>query len=535
MSQTRDGRVVEIYSSAGKGSYGSGYLLGDGIVLTARHVLVPSDFSSVPHNFEISVRTVDMTRRDEAPQLATLIWPTVGARLNPHTPDIAVIRLNKIDGRYKRSPALRLVGNADTADVPFASEIRVFATGYPKHTEPADKQGAAKRRDTHQISGIVQPGTGQITDTLQILQPDFGRTRDNEPLDTASDWKGFSGAALFARDLLPARDALPQLIGVVTAFNNGLDRYKFRAVRIDCLLEDSDLARILHNALGRSENTERPQPPPVHKLICLLDRKDQEKEFIAVCREASLSQVGEGDSRTISQPVRPIILLLPGAGNDGHAPMELVERLKRFTLPRTLNKPRMCLAAPALWWPSLVGRSTEQVLAELRNELWNLLGCKGTGPIEPTEYIKLWKSGTRPRIFVSDLLNRPLDHDSALVLSAWSKFWAAMVPEDRFVPIHLLLLDATRERAREWLAYEPRIQGVVIGELPELAACRNVDLENWLDEEIPSRVAPMHRRFIEELDITLRKEYIGQFFLRDFKTSVRLFVKQEADRARINI
>lgn len=518
MSSIRESRVVEIYSK-GPNSYGTGYLLGGGIILTARHVLVPGGPETVPAKLDIAVRTVGMTRRREEPVQATLVWPPGKENLSNHAPDIALIRMAGKKGQVpERPPALHLVGQAEGADTRFVPELRVYAVGFPLFaTMP---EGG---RDTNQITGVVQPGAGLVTDTLEISKLEFGRDCNNRAIDASADWKGFSGAALFAHGAFPnASDALPQLIGVVVTHQRHF-RYDFGAVRIDTLLEDNDAAEHLNAALGRSGRAEAPRSPLVHKLVCLVDRADQEREFVESYRRATPAP--DGVVSPTPQTAQPVISLLPGAGFAGHAAEEMVERLKARTLPEWLRWPAACLGVAPLYWPA--ARSAEEAVRRLREDLWNRLAGKGSAPVDPAAYAQLLKDGTRPRLFVSDLLRRPLDEANAGVLALWSEFWAGLIPDDRRVPVHLLLLDANEDRAEAWHAMASHTQGVLLGRLPELDACLHMDLDAWLAGELPSRVPSAHQGFLSRLETQLRKDYPDRFFLRDLKTRVQELVNEE--------
>jgi hypothetical protein len=247
MSGIREPRIVELRST-GPESYGSGYLLGNGIILTARHVLFPDTSATSPDRLEIEVRSVGMTRHDEKPVSATLVWPPKISELAVHTPDIALICVT--DPRLiLKPPQLRLIGSPDT---PFAPVLKVHAIGFP-----ALATMASGGRDTAQLSGVIQPGAGQVTDMLQISELAFGGTSGTRPPDRDSDWKGFSGAALFTSEPpAGAPDALTQLIGVVITHSSG-KRYDFAAARVDALLDDPTAAALLEEAVAQPRSVDR--------------------------------------------------------------------------------------------------------------------------------------------------------------------------------------------------------------------------------------------------------------------------------------
>jgi hypothetical protein len=514
MSGIREPRIVELRSREFE-SYGSGYLLGNGIVLTARHVLFPDQSATPPAHLEIEIRSVEMTRQDENPVLATLEWPSKISDLAVHMPDIALIRVT--DRRLVlKPPPLRLIGSPDA---PFAPVLKVHAIGFPAL---AAMPGGG--RDTVQLSGVVQPGAGQVADVLQISELAFGGTSGNRPLDRDSDWKGFSGAALFTSEPpLGAPDALNQLIGVVVIRASG-KRYDFAAARVDALLDDPAAAVLLSHAVeqpsaARADANLVQEAPPIHRMICLVDRTDQEHEFLV--RYQRVFPTGE------TPACRPMIALLPGAGDVGHAAMEMVKRLEVRTLPEKLGWRSGHVIAAPLYWPVSSIKPVEAV-ARLRAELWNQLAGIGPPPEDARAYVKLWKDDTRPRLFVSpELLKRPLDTNAAKTLSAWSKFWAGLQTGDDSLPVHLLLLNASQSEADTWLRTVTHSKGVVIGQLPELDKCHDFDLDAWLSNELPVRLHRAYHPFLFRMETTLRKEYPEPFYLRHLKIRVQELVNEE--------
>jgi trypsin len=164
MISRRPTRVVEILSTNDKMSYGSGYLLGGGLVLTARHVLLPRG-ERVPEALNVVVRTVDMARRNQEPISASLVWPrNKGAE---YACDIALIRLAST---WLGPPTLWLGRNAEPIEQPPPSGVHVQAIGFPRFAKTQ-----SDGRDTWQISGAVNLGTGEVSDTLAISDLEYTR------------------------------------------------------------------------------------------------------------------------------------------------------------------------------------------------------------------------------------------------------------------------------------------------------------------------------------------------------------------------
>jgi hypothetical protein len=72
-------RFIELFSARSpndrtNGSSGSGYLLGRGMILTARHLLAPPDWPNLPPILDITARPVVTLRPDRTWLEAELAW-----------------------------------------------------------------------------------------------------------------------------------------------------------------------------------------------------------------------------------------------------------------------------------------------------------------------------------------------------------------------------------------------------------------------------------------------------------------------------
>src|ERR1700722_19125379 len=83
-------RITEVWSDSANGSFGSGYLLGGGLVLTARHVVLPE--GSTPPTI-IKARPLGIAHQVEGLQDADLIWPDLQQLGDQTAPDVALLRL----------------------------------------------------------------------------------------------------------------------------------------------------------------------------------------------------------------------------------------------------------------------------------------------------------------------------------------------------------------------------------------------------------------------------------------------------------
>ncbi|MFC7477961.1 serine protease [Dankookia sp. GCM10030260] len=221
----RSNRLVEIFSAGPpyetSGSYGTGYLLGEGLVLTARHVLVPHAWEAMAEPPAVFARAI---AEGDAAKLrpATIVWPTDPALLSdPAQPDVAVLRLPDVP---PACGAKVPVGWADLEEAPEPT-LEVRAAGF---TSFMDKGG---RRDTTQLTAKVDLLAGLTSGTF-VLTNAMPQSRDpGRPLE----WTGFSGAPLFAER---------RLVGVVIAQASNTF-YDFHAVRLGPLLLRHDFVEAI--------------------------------------------------------------------------------------------------------------------------------------------------------------------------------------------------------------------------------------------------------------------------------------------------
>ncbi len=87
------GRITEIWSDSANGSFGSGYLLGGGLILTARHVVMPE--GSKPPTV-IKARPLGIAHRVTGLQPADLVWPDLAQLADLHAPDAVFLRLRDL-------------------------------------------------------------------------------------------------------------------------------------------------------------------------------------------------------------------------------------------------------------------------------------------------------------------------------------------------------------------------------------------------------------------------------------------------------
>jgi hypothetical protein len=227
-------RLVEVFSERYPGdkmaSFGSGFLLGNGLVLTARHVLMPEAWGSgASDSLQFSARPLAFAKRSEL-KPAVLVWPqNAEDLLNEEIQDVAILRLLEYPD-VATSPILLGLGEKEALGT-----IRVFAAGFPNFCAHGNI------RDVAQITGRIPTLSDAKSGRYQITALKMEGGRD---IDTNLDWHGISGAALFADH--------NNIIGVLTLRQeNG--RFDFIAERLDNLLERSDFATLLAILLASRE------------------------------------------------------------------------------------------------------------------------------------------------------------------------------------------------------------------------------------------------------------------------------------------
>jgi hypothetical protein len=211
---TEEGRIAEVWSNSANGSFGSGYLLGGGLVLTARHVILP-DGGAPPT--VIKSRPLAIANKVTGLELADLVWPNMKQLADSDAPDGVLLRLRTIPNASDPGPQL----GPPPADRR-GRGTSVNATGFP-----AFAKSDSGRRDTEQISGVVFSGTTLVARRYQISDM---TVRDRQKLNEGLDWHGISGSALLANG---------RVVGILIARKTPDQRYDFSAIRIEALLADS--------------------------------------------------------------------------------------------------------------------------------------------------------------------------------------------------------------------------------------------------------------------------------------------------------
>ena len=192
-------QVVEILAGGPGGTYGSGYQVGSGLVLTARHVIEDA--------LELSVRFG--TRADGPVLGAGVAWAGTGGV------DLALVEIEEADSpetAVAHSPEWGFLPSAAMGSMDFS--VPFSAVGFPRYQ--AGRRGSGRSyRDTVTVQGHVQLGSYHKTGMLDLAVSSVGGT-------SQVDWKGLSGAAIFVYGSLvgvvvKARPGRGQLTGMPIA------------------------------------------------------------------------------------------------------------------------------------------------------------------------------------------------------------------------------------------------------------------------------------------------------------------------------
>src|SRR5262249_52163627 len=159
-----------------------------------------------PRELDVTARPVGIVQSSKTWLSANLVWPP-HSQLRDGGPDVAVLRLGSITPQMEATTLPLFDPEAEEAG-DYDYQMEVYAVGLQKFSL---KDGL---RDTHQISGVTKRFSGLISQTFEIEEIDFGKTRDGKEATSVFDWIGFSGAALLTNNR--------RIVGiVVTAVDKG--------------------------------------------------------------------------------------------------------------------------------------------------------------------------------------------------------------------------------------------------------------------------------------------------------------------------
>jgi Trypsin-like peptidase domain len=171
-------QVVEVITPPSPGQeeyrYGTGYRIGERLVLTARH-LVDAEHATVRFGWQQPDSTLEVPAR--------VAWRGLAV-------DVALLELEW----PANAPELEVTAPV-LGDVPFAPRALPFqAVGFPAH-KARERDGPPTLRDSDQVIGQIPALANAKTGYLDLH-------RDGRPLTLGAEWRGMSGAAVFVHDLL---------------------------------------------------------------------------------------------------------------------------------------------------------------------------------------------------------------------------------------------------------------------------------------------------------------------------------------------
>ena len=234
-----DSRVVQVFAPVGadgRGRKGAGYLLGDGLVLTARHVITDA-------TGDCEVRALD----DSDWVTATVLWP------GGVEDDGALLHVGGPVGDVERTRLGRLAGGG---------RVACDATGFPSVQLQRRDDGVTVRRSEH-VEGEVDRRSGRAPGVPdRLLTVHVTGSAPKQRAEGGSPWEGMSGAGVVCGDLL---------VGVVIVDPAGFSPDRLVAVPLAELMAGAGFAEALASA--RDEHVvlevaeaqgalERPYEPP---------------------------------------------------------------------------------------------------------------------------------------------------------------------------------------------------------------------------------------------------------------------------------
>ncbi|MBM9624237.1 NACHT domain-containing protein [Streptomyces zhihengii] len=205
-------RVMEIWNPVSARS-GSGYLIGDRVVLTARHIV-----DGVPLRGDMQVRRLDPEGGTDWTHAEPLWLPEAAASGTLPDADGALLRITGPHWRPPVSPPVRF------GRVVGKHRLPCVGLGFP---DAATRPGRV--RDTMAVRGHVDPLHG-MKSRMTTVQVDVGI------LPARSGWRGSSGTGLLCG---------PHLIAVIT-LEKGFAPGVLEALPVSVLAEQPGFAQTLH-------------------------------------------------------------------------------------------------------------------------------------------------------------------------------------------------------------------------------------------------------------------------------------------------
>lgn len=389
-------RVVEIYASqAAERSYGSGYLIAAGLVLTARHVVAPALASGADRGTcelrligDVAAGRLDWREFDIAWEDAAL--------------DLALLRARPASGASDActgpDPAPALVSMALLPRTEVQPACR--AIGFPRVLRQDE------RNQTQEVSGVVLTGSMLAARLWQVAITTGVAPRDD------ADWKGVSGAALFCAD---------QLVGVITDAESRFRQGVLVAQPIDPLADDAGFMQALGLTRDAAFEPYRgvrhaalsdPKPwAALGRLIYLVDRK------------IPVAELKTAVVRTLTAPTAPRTFACAVPGNVEHEHIDLIELFRRQTWPALFaGRPGFDAILTMDWATQAI--SVAHGLQLLRSQVHEMLGILDAGPRDSARRIAGALNGNvTPRAFCWEIRESAFTPLQRELLIAWLAEW----------------------------------------------------------------------------------------------------------------
>jgi inactive STAND/Trypsin-like peptidase domain len=480
-------------------SFGSGYLLNPGLVLTACHIIDDTG-NDLPDPINIEVRPLADAKCGGGWREANLVWPRAHEWRQHFAEDIALLQFTP-DAHTR---AIATQSRLGWGNLPKNQPMGVTAVGFPKF-----KQRSDDTRDTQQVSGEVAPLSSIKAQEWDVEYK--GRQPKNQ-----EDWKGLSGAALFAGD---------RLVGIISRKVRGETDFQagmadFKAARLEPALQNDHFKTLVgpEPAVPQVIRTGSDLPA----LVCLIDRDPQEAPFRDRLREL-----------LAMRPARPLLCLITGRRE--HCADELVNRFALQTVPRLCKRPDVPMEFRPITWPRRVDEAGAE-LRELRRILWNQIAdLDEPTPTDDRPFCRRLSESGRPNLFQSDIAAEALGPGQAQLFAEWLRFFGglAALGLDR-PPVHAIMIkDATEKQVKQWIEQINVPEHLDLHPLRELAACVWGDFGEWhrrVYEYRPLLGAEIGR-LVDDIEDALGGQ--ADFTVEALKKAVRNVIRQQQARTHV--